>query len=237
MPEERHSLSRRTALRVGVSVVAVGLAGCTRLSGSKELESAPTGNSSTTTSTPSTTTDAVDVQRRVAIVDQDTVADEYDLRLDAEVVEPTITDAYTARLRVTMTNEGEKRGFARHAGDCGPFKEGEGGSDEPLGLWLHRPESATYIDREGDKWVADRPPDQLRGAEGDECGIVAYDTGESQQWTYEVWDDYQVSGYLEPDTYRWESWFGIWADPTANTSDEPSAEFTWGFSLAVETPD
>ncbi|WP_248910790.1 hypothetical protein [Halocatena marina] len=66
---------------------------------------------------------------------------------------------------------------------------------------------------------------------------MEYEPGESIRTEYEVWDDYQVSGYLQPNTYRWEEDIHIWEDATVTAGNPSKTTISWGFSLAVEKPD
>lgn len=177
-----------------------------------------------------------ETQRRVSLAEQDSIAADHGIRIDADVLLPTITDVRTALVRITTTNEGQKRALSVGTGNCGLFARGDGGSAEPPGLWLHSPNYAVNIPRDGDRWTRDPSAGpRLFTAEG--CHTTEYDDGESLSNWYVVWDDYHVDGYLEPGTYRWENDVSVWNDPAGATSDPPDATARWGFSLTVERPD
>lgn len=175
-----------------------------------------------------------EIQRKVSLADQDPVADDLGLQIDVELVESTITDTQPARLRITTTNEGPERKVSIGDDRCGLLNRDGGGSDEPVGLWLYRPERARHIKREADRWVRDASPDQHHPWGMFGCRARLYEPSESVSNEYVLWDDYQVDGYLTPGTYRWEEDVEIWDGPS---TDHDSTTITWGFTLAVEKPD
>lgn len=89
-----------------------------------------------------------EIQRRISLSAQDSIADEHQIRIDAEILEPTITESHTARIRITTTNEGSKRALPVASDGCELFNRAKRGSDEPPGLWLHNPASVENIDRD-----------------------------------------------------------------------------------------
>lgn len=218
--------------RALLGVVGVGgtilLAGCTT-TGNPDSTSSPSSQS------PSATMKPGELQRHLALAGVDEVADDRELRIEAELLDAAITDAATARVRVTTTNEGPERGLSIGTDGCDLFNR-TGGRSSPEGLWLYRADATDSIDRKDDRWVPDFAADQPRGFGGYACPTTAYATGESVTTEYEVWDDYRVSGYLEPGTYRWETEVRVWDDPAAEASDSPTSAFTWGFSLEVTDP-
>lgn len=218
---ERNDMKRRHFLSVIGGCGVSGLAGC--LSTGYHAAASTTGDG--------------EIQRRVSLADQDSMADGGEIRVDVEVLEPTIADAHTARLRVTTTNEGAKRKISIGTDGCELFNRSHGGSDHPRGLWLHAAFITDHIDRKGNRWVADQPSDEPRAYPAYGCLPKEYDAGESVRNEYDVWDDYQVDGYLEPDTYRWEEDVSIWNDPSTAGDADPDTTITWGFSLTVEKPD
>lgn len=177
-----------------------------------------------------------EIQRRVSLADQDSVADDRELRIEVEVLEPTITLAHTARLRITTANDGAERKVSIGTDGCELFNRSRGGSDRPRGLWLHAAFITDHIDREDHRWVADLPPEEPRAYPAYGCLPKEYDTGESVRNEYDVWDDYQVDGYLVPDTYRWEEEVSIWNEPSTAGNGDPDSTIIWGFSLTVEQP-
>jgi len=180
-----------------------------------------------------------DLQRRVSLASQDAVPDDYEITIDVEVVESTVTNLRPARVRITTTNEGPKRAISiRGKVGCVLFNRENGGSDEPPGLWLHEPTYANNINREDNQWVrasSDRP----RGFPLHGCRPKTYEAGESLSNEYVVWHDYRVDGYLDPGTYRWEEDVSIWEGEydAHEDSSKNSVTTTWGFSLTVEQPD
>ncbi len=132
-------MQRRDLLATLGGIGAVGLAGCLNR-----------GTAGTARS------------RHVSIVNQDSIAEDHEIRIHAEVLESTITDAHPATLRISTTNEGPKRAISVRAGRCDLFNRGRGGSDEPRGLWLYRAESTDSMDQKGNRWMPDRSPDQHR---------------------------------------------------------------------------
>jgi hypothetical protein len=239
-------MKRRDVLVALGSATAGGLAGCVSTS-KPNSESASTATqtptqSSTASPTPPpttrsrTTTRTGDRQRHVSLAAQDTIPDRHDVRIEATVVTPRATDEHPALLRITTTNEGPERAISVGTDGCHLFNRSDAGSDDPPGLWLHRPENAADIDRAGNRWVRDRPADEPRAYLAYACMPTTYAAGESVTTEYEVWDDYQVAGYLEPGTYRWEQDVQIWDTPERRMTDTPSGTVTWGFSLTVERP-
>lgn len=208
-------MDRRTLL-AALGVGVVGLAGCQR----HRLRSSDG-----------------DDRRRVSLAGQDAVPDAHAVSLDVEVLEGAITPDRTARLRLTVTNEGADRALSAGEGMCNLFNRDRGGSDDPAGLWLYRPAVTEGVERRDDRWVQDRPSSEPRGFPAYACSSRQYASGESVATELEVWDDYRVEGYLEPGTYRWEEDVQIQADPEAAGIETAGATVTWGFSLAVERDD
>ena len=174
--------------------------------------------------------------RTVSLTAQDGIPDRHDIAITADLIEDTITSSRTARIRLTIGNTGPERAFSpAGSGRCSPFNRSYGGSDEPPGLWLHRPEDAEYIDRDGTQWKADRFQSESRGFAAVACSPIQYGSGQQRSTVYEVWDDYKIDGYLKSGTYRWEQEFEIWNDPDSGVRKSPDAEFTWGFELQLET--
>lgn len=206
-------MDRRSLLARLGGAGAVALAGCGRL---REVRSDDDG------------------RRRISLAGRDPVPETREVSLDVEVLDGTITPDETARVRLTVTNEGASRALSAGEGMCNLFDRDRGGSDDPAGLWLYRPSVAEGIERRGDRWVPDRPRTEPRGFPAYACTARQYVTGESVVTEYELWDDYRVEGYLEPGTYRWEEDVGIQADPGAAGPETPDATVTWGFSLALE---
>ncbi|MDX1746801.1 MAG: hypothetical protein R3324_12750, partial [Halobacteriales archaeon] len=115
---------------------------------------------------------------RVSLDAQDTVPDQYGIRIDVEVTQPEFTDDSPAVIWVTTTNRGAPVKLSIGTGYCSIFNRQRGGSDDPRGLWLHRPDSHS-IDRADGRWVADRPRDEPRGFADVGCTMRDYREGQS----------------------------------------------------------
>lgn len=176
-------------------------------------------------------------QRVVKLADQDSGPESHQVRITVDLLEQSVTDAHPARLEVSTTNEGPRRALSVGRELCSLFNRSDGGSDDPAGLWLYRPEDAQDLDREDDRWEPDRSRFSNRSYPAYGCGATRYDTGDSVSTEYEVWDDYSEGGYFEPDTYRWVQEIQLWDDPDAAGTESPTTTFTWEFSLTVERPD
>lgn len=226
-------MHRRTVLIGTGGALAGALAGCTSSTDGSEPP-APPDNASTTPTATSTRSTEGTRQRTVALESQDEVPDSHRVSIDLEVLEPAITTAHTARIRLTVTNEGPARSLSVGADNCNLFNRDYAGSDDPAGLWLYQPEQTEYLDRKGEQWVPDRPQSEPRAYPMYGCLPRSYESGESVHTEYVVWDDYRVDGYLQPTTYRWEEEIEIWEERNARDTDQPSATFTWGFSLSIE---
>lgn len=172
------------------------------------------------------------MQRRLSLASQDSIDAEHDLDVQAELVDAVVTDADTARVRVTTTNVGPRRALSVGTDGCDAFDRGLGAS-RPEGLWLYRADATDSIDRQGDRWEPDVPAGRPRGFGGYACPARVYATDESVTTEYEVWDDYRVRGYLDPGVYRWATDVRVWADPAAEASDPPSETVRWGFAVQV----
>ena len=206
-------MDRRSLLTSLGGAGAVVLAGCRRL---RQVRSEDDG------------------RRRVRLGGQDAVPETHEVSIGVEVLERAITPDRTARLRLTVANEGASRALSAGEGTCHLFDRDRGGSDDPAGLWLYRPAAAEGIERRGHRWVEDRPRSEPRGFPAYACSSRQYASGESVATEYEVWDDYRVEGYLEPGAYRWEEAVQIQADPDAAGTETSGATVTWGFSLTAE---
>lgn len=178
-----------------------------------------------------------DGQRKVQIETQASVSATHQLTIAVDRLEQSMTDAHPARIEITTTNEGPPRAVSVGQEQCCLFNRSDGGSDNPEGLWLYRPEDTQNLDRKDDRWVHDRSRFADRSFPAYGCGATRYDTGESVSTEYEVWDDFAVGGYFEPDTYRWQQEIHLWDDPDAEGTEDPTTPFTWGFSLSVKKAD
>lgn len=229
-------MHRRTLLVTAGGTLAGALTGCISSTDGNESPT-PTHEPSTTPTPTSRKATDEDRQRTVSLENQDEVPKRHQVSIGVEVLEPAITAAHTARIRVTTTNEGPARSLSVGPDMCSLFNRNRAGSDDPAGLWLHQPEDSQDADRKGERWVLDRPQSQHRGFPAYGCLPRAYESAESVSTEYEVWDDYRIEGYLQPGTYRWEEEIQIWDNTDAKDTDSPSATFTWGFSISVEKAD
>lgn len=173
-------------------------------------------------------------ERRVTLADVDDVADEYDVRMEVEMLETVANADHPPRLAVTTTNEGPEQAISVGPDICHLFNREKAGSDDPGGLWLYRADDADDIDRRGERWVSDRTGRRAYPLYG--CSRRLFAGGESLTNEYEVWDDYRNRGYFPTGTYRWAERVEVHDDPRADADVDP-ATFIWGFSLSVEVPD
>jgi len=208
-------ITRRECLfAVASTGIITGLAGC--------VQSEPTANEE-------------GVQRRVSIAEQDSTPDSSDLEIEVSVTKETITNSETAYLEITTTNQGSARSVSVGADSCRLFEGPDGGSDDPLGLWLYNPNYTDSLDHKKSRWSVDRPASETRNFSLAGCSPTRYGSGDSVSNKYAVWDDYRESGYLEPNTYRWEGEVSIWSSLATEPENDPTQSFNWGFSLLVES--
>ena len=213
----------------------------TALAETTSVESNTTTNGGTPTESPTQSRTATEtngkgegstIQRRVSVANVEEVPERYQVDIDVELLESTVTAGHTARLRITTTNEGSRRKISIAEGKCGPFNRLSGLSETP-GLILHRPSRTQWIDRAGNRWV--------RGSPG----------GRSARHRH-VWlckpslCGWRVGRQPIPRLGRLpgrrlhDAWNlplrGASADQTARRGvrSRTTTEFTWGFSLAVE---
>jgi len=175
------------------------------------------------------------LQRTVSLASVDPVPAGFEVEMEAELLRSRVTDAETARLRITTTNTGSPRSISVAPDDCSLLNRSKGGSDRPAGLWLHDPERAERIDRDGSRWEADRDSDEPRAYAMYGCLKKEYAEGEAVSNEYVLWSDYRVGGYMEPGTYRWEEEVSV-SDGETPTGTADGNSFTWGFSLTVSEP-
>lgn len=172
-----------------------------------------------------------EVQRRMSIARVDEVPQRYELKIGVKLLNGTVTAGNAAHLRVTVTNEGEKRRFSAGEGMCNPFNRDRGASETP-GLWLHEPEDTKWLDRKGNRWMRGESPNEQRAFANYACLPRSYEAGESLAIEYLVWDDYQIDGYMKPGAYRFE--VPIAVHPSGSKFSDPTGTFDWGFDLRVE---
>ena len=206
------SVPRRTLLRLAAPSGTIALAGC--LDNILPEDSTPTVGPGT--------------QRRVVLHDQDTVSDRHQVRIEAIVAVPTVTESHTATVRTTLTNEGPERAIGVSTGACSLFNRRDAVS-EPQGLWLDY--DLENGEPTGNAWVQDGLPEGQSGFGGYGCPKETYGKGDSLQNEYTLWGDGRADGYMRPGTYRWETEVQLWSD--ADTDGAPTSELVWGFSLTV----
>lgn len=192
-----------------------------------------------------------DARRRLSVVAVDDAPSEAALAFEVTMPRRFVTPERTARLRVTVTNEGPERAVTVGTGMCHVFNREEGESESGE-LWLLRPESAERVSRQGDRWSMQRP----QGHADYGCSPSVLANGEAVTNELLVWDVHGGSGYVPPGTHRFERSFdvlepkrsGATRTVASGTSGESStsrehrpydervlAAFDWGFTLRVET--
>jgi len=169
------------------------------------------------------------VQRRISLAGQDSVPDEHQVSITAEVLESIVTDDYPARVRIAITNHGDERRFS----SCAVFDRESLGSNPP-GLWLE--DSLREDDQTGEQWIKQNLPGPGEGFGGKGCGWQVYDSGESTHTTYAILHDGRTDGYFTPGTYRWEEDVHIIPKQSQTVESDEETTITWGFSLTVENP-
>lgn len=177
-----------------------------------------------------------DTDRRVVrLASVDDIPAEHEVELSVDILQSRIDADHTASLEVSTTNTGDRRAFSVSPDMCALFTRNRGGSEHPQGVWLHRADSTSHIDRKDDRWVADRPPDEPRVYPSYGCLATVYDTGDTVTNEYELWDDYRDSGYMDPGTSRWEERVRIFSanDGEQGDNDELLGSFHWGFDVEL----
>ena len=161
----------------------------------------------------------------VSLVDQRSTPESLDLR--ATVGNDTYSERRPATLEVTMDVGDEAKRMTVGGTRCGPFGRYRGEPEDGDGLWLYPSSRADGLSRDGNRWTEDRSPDERRVWAAISCGWHPYSAGETVTWTYEVWDDYRVDGYLPPGRYGWTQ------DITVNVLFDRTFEFQWGIDLEL----
>lgn len=211
-------MNRRSALAVLGSIGAGTLAGCISTPQATSSDTNPATDSGTPT---------------VSLDSQYSIPSEYGIEISVEILKPEFTANHSAKLQITTTNTGEEQSLSIAPDQCSLFNRSQGGSDIPSGLWLHDSDASESIDRNDDQWVADTPSTQSRDFLSYGCMMKQYEAGESVSTEYEIWDDYQVSGYLQPGTYRWEETVRFSSEEAASSPDSTES-FSWWFDLQLE---
>jgi len=209
-------MNRRSALAALGAIGAGTLAGCLSTPRVTSSDTSPGSDSGTPT---------------VSLDSQSAIPSEYGFEISVEVLDPEFTANHPATLQITTTNTGEARLLSIAPDQCYLFNRSQGGSDTPAGLWLHDSDASESIDRADDQWVADTPSTQSRDFLSYGCTMKQYEAGESVSKAYEIWDDYQVSGYLQPGTYRWEETVRFSSEDAAASPTTESV--SWWFTLQL----
>lgn len=215
-------MHRRSALRQLAVAGSLGLAGCALVPDELTTDGTPA---------PTTTPLPDGFQRRVSIVDTDPVPEPYRTRIDATLERRTVTDDHTARLRISVTNEGPEREFVA-GGDhyCGLFYKDHQLS-EPRGLWLGAVGSPGPISQAGPRWVASPPDNERFGDQG--CPSEPLATGKTVMETYDLYDDDRIGDYLDQGTYWFESSHLV---PASNDEEIEHGPPVYAFAVSVENP-
>lgn len=211
--------TRRRLLATAGAALGTGLAGCVSTGYVARGNRGDSGN---------------DDRRRVTLAAADDVPSGHAVTIAVDLLAGDVTADRTARLRVTTINEGSRRALSVGTDGCCLFNRNRAGS-EPAGLWLHRPNTAESVERDGDRWTRDAPADRPRAYPAYACLSRTYAAGESVSNEYVVWDDYRTAGYMRPGTYRFAESVAI-SPPGSDFDADPDAEFEWGFDLRVERP-
>lgn len=171
------------------------------------------------------------MQRRISIVKEDPVPEGYGVRVEASVLKSTITDRHTARIRLTVTNEGPEREIAVSTGKCALLNR-YSQSSHPHGVWLAPVEATEFIIETGPKWIAE-PPEGGRFPDYG-CAGRTYVSGESVSVEYAVYSDARFGGYL-PNGRYWFEREGFFEPIPAELDIDES--ISYGFVLDVTNPD
>lgn len=217
-------MNRRSLLKQFGSLGVIGLSGCV---------SPPTEGSDTQTSS----TSSQNVQRRVSIAEQDSIPDEYQLQIEAQMLETTLTDSQTARIRITITNNGPARGIPVAKEGCALFNR-YSQTSFPRGIWLGLADGDTYVSQTGPQWIAEPPENGKFPDYG--CALRTYEHGESVSVDYGIFHDDRtggyLGGYLDSGTYQFMEDILITPSPSAPRDADDSITFSWGFSIDIENP-
>lgn len=167
----------------------------------------------------------------IAIVEQDSVPQDFDITIQAEVTNATYSDEQPAQIEIVVENTGDREYIQIYSNEniqCQLFNKSEAKPENTRGLWLYPAGDAKLLSRQGDKWVEDRPQDESRQYAAYGCGIASYESGETFSQLYQVWHDYRADGYLNPGTYRWEDQVGV------GNSERINNTFRWGFEIELK---
>lgn len=215
-------MNRRRALELLGGGGIVGLSGCL---------GAPSGRPTSRTISSGKTTESARDTRRVAITQQDTVA--HQLRVEATMVRPTVTETHPARIRVTVTNEGQARRMTVHGG-CPMFMRAW--ASRPFGVLLADARSPSRVVESGPRWIIDPPWEPGTDAPGGDggCGAVAYESGQSRRFERVLYDDGRIDGYFDPGTVEFTDSFLLTPGLDAERYGDGSVTVRWGIELQIE---
>lgn len=220
------AMKRRRVLKLIGGAGIAGYAGCL---------GAPTVQTDSQTTSSEKKTQTERDTREVIIANQDTMADEHNLRIEATMLEPTVTEAHPARLRITITNDHERRTTFYHG--CSAFSKYDWMSN-PYGLFLANAESPSWALESGPQWIIEPPSEPgTEGYFGDAaCGASPYKPGQSRRFERVLYDDGRIEGYLEPGTYGFTDTFLLTSSLDAERSREDSVRVDWWMDLRIENP-
>lgn len=160
---------------------------------------------------------AENVQRVIEIVSVDEMADESDLLLDVEVVEPAVTDDHPGRIRITIANTGAAPQDVSEGYLSAPIESNE---REHRLLLLSSDEDR---EKEPDCWQPTDAPDD-DGATGHSRLIP----GGEEQVEYEIWSYHANEGCMPVGKYHFEE--------SHRTSNGHEQYFEGSFTLRVREP-
>lgn len=173
-------------------------------------------------------------QRRVSITHQRPDPDNHNLQISATMLEPSVTDSHPVRLRITVANDGQARRMTVHSG-CPMFSKYDWASN-PFGVFLADARSPSWVAESGPQWIIEPPTEPGRGGYfGDGgCGAVAYSSGQSRTFEYDLYDDGRIQGYLDSRRYNFSNTFLL--TPTLETSrhGEGTKRLYWELGVRIE---
>ena len=160
---------------------------------------------------------AENVQRIIELVNVGGIADESDLLLDVEVVEPAVTDDHPGRIQISITNTG-----------ANPQIISEGHLSTPIASVRQKPRllllpSEDDRERKSNCWQPTEAPKDHEPA-----GRVRLIPGGEEQVEYEVWSHHANESCMPIDEYRFEEHYRV--------SNGDEQQFEGSFTLRVREP-